>query len=530
MPIIKLQIQPGLKSNGTRYQAKNRWIWGTQMRFHEGDLLPIGGWQHLIDNITSLPTNLTGIPRGTLAWQGLTGGAFLAFGTIEKLYAFIEALFDITPVGFIAGSPNSTVTSGGSDYGDDAYNSLLYGVGTASAGDIVDGDVWSLDVFGNFLVGSMFPTDKKLYVWQNLTGTPAAVAPNSPNASRGVLVTPERFLVALGAANNQRRVQWADRETIDVWAPTPTNQAGSFDLEGSGRIMAGRRSRGESLIWTDFDLYAMTFVGGNAVYGFQKRGLECGLISPNAVAATPSGFAWMGERSFFQYDGYARPLLSEVGQLVFDRITKSEKFKVVAVTNREFSEITWYVPTGGSLENNAYVTWNYAENLWMFGALSRTSGFDSQPVTGFPIATDGEETVLGNNLYPVWLMENGTERKDAKGNVVFPPFIESGPFELGDGDKFVHVLQIYPDLEDFNSPPEGPPISQPLDQATVLFKVEDFPQGTERIFGPFSLANPTSVRFNARQVRIRIQQATPDGVPLWRLGDLRLDVRAGGKR
>lgn len=529
MPLVKMELPPGLRSNGTRYQAKKRWIWGHQMRFHEGDLTPIGGWQHLFDSGTQAVTSLVGVPRATIAWQGLTGGAFIGFGTVERLYAFIETLTDITPVGFVAGSPDSTPTSGGSEYGDDAYNSLLYGAGTPSAGNIVDGDVWTLDTFGNFLVGSMFPSDNKLYVWQNLVGTPAEQAPNSPTANRGVFVTPERFLVALGAAGNQRRVQWADRESISVWAPTATNQAGAFDLEGQGRIMAARRSRGESLIWTDFDMYAMTFVGGNAVYGFQKRGQECGLISPQAVAATPSGFAWMGDRSFFHYDGYVRPLNSEVGQLVFDRLTQSEKFKVYAVANREFNEITWYLPNR-SIENSAYVTWNYAEDHWTFGAIARTSGFDSHPVVGFPIATDAEVDAGGE--FPVWLHENGQERKNAAGDPIFPPFVESGPFEIGNGDSFGHVLQIYPDLEVFDPPPSGVPVpeSESLGQATVTFKVEDYPQAPERIFGPFSLSNPTSVRFNARQIRIRVQQSTPDGVELWRLGDLRLDIRAGGKR
>jgi len=527
--LIKLQIQPGLLSNGTRYQSRNRWIWATQMRFHEGSLMPIGGWAPLFDNLTQDVVTLEGVPRGTLAWQGTSSAAYLALGTVEKLYAFIDSLADVTPVGFTPGNANSEISSGGAEYGDDAYSSLKYGVGVASAGRLVDGDTWSLDVFGNFLVGSMFPSDRKLYVWQNVTGTPAAQAPNSPLASRGVLVTPERFLVALGAADNSRRVQWADRETIDVWTATAENQAGDYDLEGPGRIMAGRRSRGESLIWTDYALHAMTFVGGDAVYGFQKRGSECGLIAPNAVAATPSGFAWMGEvGTFFLYDGYVRPLPSEVSEYIHDNLNETEKYKVAAVSNREFNEITWFFPTLASQENNAYITWNYDSDAWTTGMMSRTSGDDSHPVVGYPVMTDGE--VAANDEYPVWLHENGTDRKTAAGTVHEAPFIESGPFELADGEEFVHVLQIYPDLEDRNSPPDGPPIGNPLDQAVVLFKVEDYPQATEREFGPYSLANPTDVRFNARQVRIRVEQATPDGVPLWRLGDLRLDVRSGGKR
>ena len=47
MPLIPIKIPPGFYRNATQYQAKNRWYNGNLVRFSEGRLRPIGGWQRL---------------------------------------------------------------------------------------------------------------------------------------------------------------------------------------------------------------------------------------------------------------------------------------------------------------------------------------------------------------------------------------------------------------------------------------------------------------------------------------------------
>lgn len=520
MPLVKLTIPPGMRRNGTKYQTKDRWYDGQLMRFHEGNTIPIGGWQPLFDQALQIPVQLDGVARGALSWQGTSGGGFVSFGTVNKLYAFVNSLEDITPAGFTPGNPDSTFPSGGAAYGEGFYGRLLYGKGTPGAGDIADGDVWAMDTFGSFWVGVMFPSDNILYVWDNVLANVAVPAANAPTANRGCFVTPERFLVALGAGGEQRKVAWADRETTDVWTPAVDNQAGDFTLEGPGRIMAARRSRGDSLIWTDFALYSMTFLGGTAVYGFQKRGFECGLVAPNAVVQVPSGFIWMGDRSFFSHDGYVRPLESEVGEFVFDDFNFDQRYKVNSLNIREFSEAWWFYPSKMSSENDSYVVYNYAENHWAFGRLPRTASVDSDPVVGFPVMVD-------QNGY-VYTHENGIIRKDTEG-VSQNPEIESGPLEIGDGEDYAHVLQVFPDFEgvDPGFDQRPPPALESV--LGTLFGAA-YPQSTEESTGTFAMTEPTSVRINGRQIRIKVQQIVPDTTPLWRLGHIRLDVRPGGKR
>jgi hypothetical protein len=54
-----------------------------------------------------------------------------------------------------------------------------------------------------------------------------------------------------------------------------------------------------------------------------------------------------------------------------------------------------------------------------------------------------------------------------------------------------------------------------------------YPTGTQYSFGPYSAANPTSVRFSGRQVNMKV---TGDTLADWRVGVMRLDAVASGKR
>jgi hypothetical protein len=61
----------------------------------------------------------------------------------------------------------------------------------------------------------------------------------------------------------------------------------------------------------------------------------------------------------------------------------------------------------------------------------------------------------------------------------------------------------------------------------ATFKTRFYPNDTERSYGPYTMSNPTSVRFTGRQVRMRVEGVNYSD---WRVGINRLDVIAGGRR
>ena len=77
--------------------------------------------------------------------------------------------------------------------------------------------------------------DGKIYEWQ-LTQELCTSSANAPTGNKGLVVTEERFVFALGAGGNPRKVQWCDQENNTSWTPSATNQAGDFELQTVGQI------------------------------------------------------------------------------------------------------------------------------------------------------------------------------------------------------------------------------------------------------------------------------------------------------
>ena len=84
------------------------------------------------------------------------------------------------------------------------------------------------------------------------------------------MVTQERFLFALGAGGNPRKVQWSDREDNNTWTAAATNEAGDLELNTSGQIMAGVNVQGQALILTTRDAHAANYQGPPYVYGIER--------------------------------------------------------------------------------------------------------------------------------------------------------------------------------------------------------------------------------------------------------------------
>ena len=68
----------------------------------------------------------------------------------------------------------------------------------------------------------------------------------------------------------------------------------------------------------------------------------------------------------------------------------------------------------------------------------------------------------------------------------------------------------------------------PLDAVTHKFKSRFYPNDTEYTHGPYTPSSPTAVRFSGRQIRMRVEGDTPYAA--WRVGTMRVDAKAGGRR
>lgn len=452
---------------------------------------PVGGWL-----TRATPTDQP--IRGLQAWRDLEGDRWIASGTFEGLFVTLASgtTTDITPADYVSGSRDALANLG---YGGGFYGTGAYGIARPDTGALQDADTWSLDNFGQNLVACS-TSDGRLLEWAIDTGTDAAAISNAPTDCSALLVTEERFLFALGAGGNFRKVQWSDREDNTTWTPLATNEAGDFDLQSPGRIMLGIRARGQSVILTDQDAHTATYQGPPFVYGFERVGTACGAISRLCAASVDAGVFWMGRGAFYVYSGGAvRELPCEVLDYVFSNLNSAQRSKVACVPNSSFGEIWWFYPSGGSLENDKYVAFNYAENHWSVGDIVRTSGVD-----------------VGVFNTPVWAGVDGKIINHEIGHIYdgVLPFAESGPVQIGNGDQVMSATMLIPDE-----------LTQ--GQVTVTFDARFHPNDTERTYGPYSMANPTDVRFTGRQVSMRVTGAENAD---WRFGVPRIEAKAGGLR
>lgn len=486
--LIALDIPPGIYRNGTEYQSRGRFYDADLWRFHAGTMRPVGGWVGLSNE------NVTGKARALNTWQDNLNQAWTGIGTHSNLYAMSRSgsVSDITPAGFTTGRANAAIGGG---YGTGKYGAETYGTPRLNVTNIIPASVWSLDTWGEYLVGTMGGV---IYEWQLDTGTPAAAIANAPTAE-AILVTEERIMFALGSDGDPRAVDWCDAEDNTVWTPSSTNLAGGKRLQTSGALRVGKKVRGGNLLFTDVDVHFSSYEGLPNVYRFERLATGCGVASKGAVCVVDDKAFWMGSNSFWAYAGYVDGLPCEVEDYVFSDINRTQISKVSCWHNSLWSEIWWHYPSADSVEVDRYVVFNYRENHWNIGELDRLCGTD-KGVLQYPllVASDGA----------VYQHEIGHLKDERE------PFVQSGPVELGNGERTMEVHAILPDESN-------------LGDVAMSFRAGDWPMDSTATFGPFTSAAKTDCRFSGRRVAVIATGAADQD---FRLGRTRFEVKAGPRR
>ena len=494
MALVPIELPSGIYRNGTDLQSANRWRDSNLVRWVNNTMRPIGGWQQK----SILPANAK--VRAMLAWTDNANNPLVALGTYNKLYVYNigGTQFDITPVSLTAGQENTESQFG---WGSGAFGKEFYGTARTEDSTPAQATTWSLFSWGEYLVGCA-SDDGNIYEWQLVTDplTKAAAVANAPTSNRAIMVTEERFLFALGASGNPRLVKWSDREDNTLWTAAATNEAGDIELQTDGKIMCGIAARGESIILTSNDVHVARYQGPPYVYGFERVGTSCGVISQKAAVNTDVGVIWMGKKSFFYYSGgQSSKLPCDVNDYIFSDINKNQYSKVWGVNNGRYGEVWFFYCSSASNEIDRYVTYNYMEKTWAIGQLARTAGVDH-----------------GSFEQPLWSSSDNHfyEHETGFNYSSLTPFAESGPISIGAGDNVVSVTQLIPD-------------ERTQGEVTSTFKTRFYPNETEVSYGPYTMGNPTDVRFTGRQFRMRI---TGSVLGDWRVGVIRLDITSGGRR
>ena len=337
-------------------------------------------------------------------------------------------------------------------------------------------------------------------------------------------------------------IRWANVDPVvgpqpEVWQPTLTNTAGYLRLQSGSRIMAVTNSRQEMLIWTDSSLTAMQYLGTTEVFGLQELSHNISIAGPNTVIGINNVVYWMGRDKFFTYSGRVDALPCTLRQYIFNNINYQQAQSFFAGTNNEYNEIIWFYCSAASTEIDRYVIYNYNENIWYYGNLERTAWIDAGNFTK-PIAFDGG-----------WIYnhEDGTDDGQPLGAPPLPitAYIQSADVDIDDGDKFMLIRRILPDVN-FNGSETTNPVTGAtiVPEALITVGVRNFPGAavsTTNLEGQTTAENVITstatidqytnqifIRARGRQMNFKISS---DGVGTqWQLGMPRVDARPDGLR
>ena len=175
------------------------------------------------------------------------------------------------------------------------------------------------------------------------------------------------------------------------------------------------------------------------------------------------------------------------------------------------------------------MVYNYQQDVWYYGTLTRTAWLDSG-LRQFPLAA-----TYNNNLVE---HENGVDDNETATPAAISANISSAQFDIDDGDRFAFVKRILPDITFDGSTVDNP---------TATLSLSPFNNSGSGINSPTSEGGSNSgsvtrtatapvekyteqlnVRIRGRQMTFKIE-STAQGV-IWQLGSPRIDIRADGRR
>ena len=398
--------------------------------------------------------------------------------------------------------------------------------------------LWSHDNFGEDLLINV--RGGGVYYWDESNGTSTrAVALSDlaganlpPTLALQTMVSDiDRHVICFGAdplnASGTARtgaidpmfIAFSDQENVAEWEPKITNTAGSLRLSSGSQIVGATRARQEILVWTDTALYSMTFIGQPFTFGVNLVNEGVGLVGPNAMINSPKGVFWMDKKGFYTYAGAVQKLPCSVEEHVFSNLNQTQSYQIFGFLNKEFSEVGWFYCSADVTVIDKYVTYNYEENVWMIGELSRTAWLD-EGVFANPKATSS------NYLY------NHELGNDNDGVAMTNVFIESSDFDLGEGEEFQFISKIIPDVT-FNGTGDTGATGQKVD---LVLKKRNFP-GESLTTGVTGACTSTTTkidtRVRGRQAALRVQSDDTDTTVLgvgFRLGATRIETQPDGKR
>lgn len=406
----------------------------------------------------------------------------------------------------------------GAGFGAGGFGLGGFGTGVATtgeAGTAITATDWSMDNWGEILLAC--PVDGAIYTWSPNSGfLNSQVISQAPFFNGGIFVSmPQQILVAWKSVQSTGTednliVRWCDAGDFTNWTVENGTTAGSFHIPTGSIIVGGLQAPSYGVIWTDIDVWQMSYIGGDAIFNFTKVGTGCGLIGQHAAGLLGGQVYWCGMSNFFRLGANgAEPIPCTVWDYIFQNLNTTYSNKIRCAPNSAFNEIAWFFPSGDSTENNAYVKLNVVDNTWDYGLMTRTAWADVS-VVGNPVGVDS-----GGFIYQ---HETGQATPGAAN-----PSFRTGWWAISDGNDLAFVDYVIPDFI-------WGLYGDDTAQVSLTFYAIDYPGDAPRSYGPYTVTQATEYitpRIRGRLMSLLVQGSND---VFWRLGRIRLRWAPAGRR
>lgn len=445
----------------------------------------------------------------------------------------IQIYFDIYP--------GQAVAVGGYGWSTGTWGRRGWGTASATNPIFQPPRLYTQDRFNNDLIFCIRNADIYYWTYTNTFNNRAVLLSSLPGASDvpqlvgSILFSQQdRHLLTFGGTEfgtndyDPLSIRWANQDEPWNFTPSVTNSAGFLRVTNGSEIVRAIRTREEILVFTDSTLYSLRFLGTAEVFGLFELADNISIVSQSAMVTVNNVTFWMGTDKFYLYNGRVDTLPCTLRQYIFQDINRTNQVQVVAGTNEQFNEIIWFYPSANSNELNRYVIYNYLEQIWYYGELERTAWLDS-PLRPYPqaAATNG------------WLFDH--ERGVDDDGAPMQSYISSGDIDIEDGEQFMLIRRIIPDINFTGSSSNSPQVKltvQPHNFPGQIYQTNNAENTglTKTVTGTRDPAtaiidqytNQVFLRARGRQIKYQIAS---DGLGVqWQMGMPRIDARPDGRR
>jgi hypothetical protein len=516
LPFVQFDPPQGFNANGTEFQQAFSWARGSLVRWFNGALVPVGGWQRREETVGNTPISALfpdpslEEPLNCFSWVTAEGDAYFAVGTNLGLYIIDNegTVVDATPATFSGTTKGGDVVNTG--YGISLYGQESYGTERTQINQITDYiKGWHFTSWGGDLLATFAGNNNGIWSW-SVGDTEAQPVPNAPAHARDICVTAQRILFSVGDASEIRLMQWSDSENREQWAPLITNQAGSQILAGKGVLVRCIPVDKDVVVIGEYDVHLVRYLGPPYIFGVAQIAEQISIAAPLSAVHVGGNIYWLGENTFFVYSGgRVSPLPCSVMEYFINHSNRSYESKIQGHVIPEFNEIWWhYASTESVGDHDSYIAYNYENNTWLMGSLFRAVGA-ANVQRGFPnmVSPDG------------LIYEHEIASRGPDGEV----FAETG-FFYHPTYQTQYLGRMYDDgqLRAFST---DPLLTHNQASPEVVFEAKDFPNGPSRFYGPYGLNYPSSTRVRGKYIKVRVTSG--DAVP-WKLSTFFLEQTALG--